>query len=104
MDISNYMTMKCSFKELLGLDDEFRTPTYGEEQERKCFKYGDKLNVLPADGKDTLSAMTYLLDTFVKVGDLVDGYVVSSVCEYPSFDGNVELYEVRVVHNVMEAK
>lgn len=96
VDIGSYLTMKCRYKAVSEVDPEFRTPTFGEEQEKPCFKYGDKVNVLTADTKDVLSDQTYLLDFRPSPGDLIDGQVVKSVYEYPDFDGSDQLFEVKV--------
>lgn len=96
MDISSDLTMKCTYQPVSGLDPEFRTPTFGAEEEKPCFRYGDKVNIITADTKDVLSDQTYLLDFRPNPGDLIDGQVVKSVYEYPDFDGSDQLFEVKV--------
>lgn len=96
MDIESYLTMKCLYKPVLEQDAEFLTPTFGEEVEKPCFKYGDRINIFTADTKDSLSAETYLMSFRPNPGDLIDGQVVKSVYEYPDFDGSDQLFEVKV--------
>lgn len=100
MNVESQLTMKCQYEESVIDDEEFMTESYKAPREMKCFRYGDKLNLVASDTITRLSDQTYWIVEDIKLGDKIDGQIIVSINPIPNLDGSIAFKEVRVAASV----
>lgn len=100
MNVERQLTMKCQYEESIVDDEEFMTESFKAPREIKCFKYGDRLNLINSDSVTRLSDQTYWVVEDVELGDKIDGQVIVSINPIPNLDGSIAFKEVRVAASV----
>ena len=114
MDINRYLTMTCTIKHIKADNTSEQTQQSkakqfdsldnacvvnaidNTEENVPCFKTGKSKQVLDANGqmRQTCSTIWFAPTTDIKVGDIVDDFIVQEVLSNYRFDGSLHHYEV----------